>query len=776
MGSVDSDLVKLTYASAGPKAHILTMHELADELGTSLKEGLSRNEAERRLQVCGANVLAGDDEVSAILILFKQIANVLTIILIASMALSFGVKDWIEGGVIAAVIAINTFVGFFQEYRAEKTMDSLKKLSSPSALVIRSGERMSVPAKDIVPGDLIIIKTGDLICADLRLISLSNLEVSEQVLTGESLPVAKTEETFNKEALNIPVMERSNICFSSTIVTKGRATGLVVSTGMKTEIGQIAEVLSRGGRKEETQPQPFRKRVSAKLLRWLQVPNFVNFLVKPDFDCSGLSTGTPLQIKLNKLAYILFGWALILIVVVFAASDFKVDEDVVLYAVATALSIIPEALVAVLTLTMAAGTRRMAKENVIVRKLDSLENLGGVTDVCSDKTGTLTLGKMSVRSLWLAADLDNAVEYVADIVQDALNPGSGAVRIRDDEEVAIAAGSCHEGPAQAVRVAALCNIATIRQNSKGQWMSTGDPTEVALQVFAAKLGLGRPTLTREAESSDEIVEEAEKSSTESQSYHPKRFELRVEFPFSSELKRMSTIYWDNVEKKYICLIKGATERILDLSNWFVPSPEEEPFKVSPLSEMYRGIFLAKADELASQGLRVIGMGMRTLPLNSVKTVSREDVEKDFTFLAMAGIFDPPRPETLGAVRAFKGAGIVVHMLTGDHLTTARAIAESVEIIEPDVPKTAVMTAVDFDRLSNEEIDALPELPLVIARCAPETKVRMIHAGQRRGKHLSMSGDGINDSPALKLAPVGIAMGLTGSDVARDAADLVLTDE
>ncbi|KAG6861634.1 hypothetical protein C0995_014073 [Termitomyces sp. Mi166 len=741
------------YATLGPISHTLTVDQLVQQLGTNQADGLTNNEAARRLETCGPNLLDEDDGVSAVEVLVKQLANALTLVLIAALALSFGVKDWIEGGVIAAVIVLNTTVGFFQEYRAEKTMDSLRQLSSPTALVIRNGESKAIPARDVVPGDLVMIKTGDVISADACI-------------------VTKTEETLDNENIDMPIGDRFNLCYASTVVTKGRGTGIVVSTGMKTQIGRIAEAISgKGtGKSKETDSRPFQKRALSKIVRWL-----------------GLSSGTLLQIKLNNLAYLLFGCAIILIIIVFAVARFNVDENVVLYGIACAIAIIPESLIAVLTLTMAVGTRRMAKENVIVRKLDALENLGGVTDVCSDKTGTLTLGKMSVRKFWLAADMYNAVEYVADTAHDAFDPTGGTVRRERDGSV-ITPETRYEGLSQAVRVAALCNVAAIHKNLKGEWKSTGDPTEVALQVFATKLGLGRPTLTADSSEQNEllgrpalgevIVEKKDEAQflEKRKSSKSKRYVLKAEFPFSSELKRMTMIYWDNEEKHNICLIKGAIERILDISDTYVVSPEKDPSTTAPMTEMIKNTFLAKAEELASQGLRIIGMAKHTFLPGDVENITREDAEKGFTFLALAAIFDPPRPETPGAVRAFKEAGIVVHMLTGDHLTTARAIAESVDIISPSAPKSAVMTAAEFDKLSDEEIDALPELPLVIARCAPETKVRMIHAGKRRAKHLSMSGDGVNDSPALKLAPVGIAMGMAGSDVAKDASDLVLTDD
>ncbi|PPQ92400.1 hypothetical protein CVT25_008750 [Psilocybe cyanescens] len=751
------------FTTIAPVAHTLSASELLEDLGVSENDGLSSNEAARRIQSCGENLLQGKEGVSAWRVLLGQLSNALTLVLIAALALSFGVEDFIEGSVIAAVIVLNTSVGFFQEYRAEKTMDSLKQLSSPTAFVIRNGESIPIPAKNVA---------GDVVPADLRLISVSNLELSEQLLTGESLPVSKTIETFDNDQLDLPIGDRLNLCYASTIVTKGRGTGITVATAMNTQIGRIANAIS-GKMSASGEPikdeRPWYKRVINKIFEFL-----------------GLRSGTPLQIKLAKLAFFLLFCAVILAIIVFSVARWKVTDEVALYGIAVAIAIIPESLIAVLTLTMAVGTKRMAKENVIVRKLDALENLGGVTDICSDKTGTLTLGKMSVRKFWLAGDPHQAVEYTADVTQNALEP-VGNVR-KDDNGSLLEPASLGNGLVEAIHVASLCNVATIRKNLKGEWKSTGDPTEVALQVFATKLQLGRPTLVTDLSefmekkgqpAMGQVIESNEKQAhfDEKPAEHvTNRFELKAEFPFSSDLKRMSMIYLDKeLEGQALILIKGASERVLAASTHYTPSPEET-LEIAPLSDEVRNTFLVKAEELASQGLRVIGLGSKYIPATGIETLTREEVEQKFVFRGLAGIFDPPRPETLGAVRSCKQAGIVVHMLTGDHVTTARAIAEAVEIISPDAPASAVMTATEFDRLTDKEIDALPELPLVIARCAPETKVRMIHAGKRRGKHLSMSGDGVNDSPALKLAPVGIAMGMAGSDVAKDASDLVLTDD
>ncbi|KAJ7148450.1 hypothetical protein C8R43DRAFT_925709 [Mycena crocata] len=761
--STSSTRTNVSEKGIATRAHTLSIPHLLELLETSPTEGLAKKVATDRLTHYGENAIGGDEGISIIRLLISQLANALTLVLVGALGLSFGVKDWIEGGVIAGVITVNTVIGFIQEYKAERTMDSLRQLSSPTAVVIRDGQPVIVPAKHVVPGDVVQIKAGDVVPADLRLFIVSNLEVSEQLLTGESVPVVKSIETFKET--DLPLGDRVNLCYSSTVVTQGRGSGIVIATGMSAQIGRIADAMK--GEKDDNSGMSFFARVKDAILVY-----------------SGVRKGTPLQRKLTKLAYVLFFCAFLLAMVVFAVAKFKITEEVMIYAIAVAVGIVPESLIVVLTLTMSLGTRRMAKRNVIVRKLDALENLGGVTDICSDKTGTLTLGKMSVRKMWLVGDEGEGYELSTKTASDALEP-VGVVHKGGDDGPAIATDDIHEGLAQAIRVASLCNVATIQQNESGTWVSTGDPTEVALQVFATKLGMGRSTLTPDEDEAVTIVS-SHSSDDEKPPLVPVniedddnggfRFQLMVEFPFSSDTKKMSTIYFDHENPgKSICYIKGAVERLLEASKSYVPAPTSAPDVIAPLTDELRQSLLAKAEAFASQGLRVIGLAQRTLPVD-VAGMTREAVEKDLTFLGLAGIFDPPRPETLSAVRACKEAGIVVHMLTGDHLTTAKAIAESVEIITKDAPASAVMTATQFDRMTDDEIDALDELPLVIARCAPQTKVRMIKAGKRRGRHMAMTGDGVNDSPALKLAPIGIAMGLAGSDVAKDASDLVLTDD
>ncbi|KAF9259915.1 sodium transport ATPase [Marasmius fiardii PR-910] len=767
--------------------------DIVKHLNSSSGDGLSLEDAAGRLHEYGENVLDGGGGASVLKVLIRQVANALTLVLVAAMALSYGVQDWVEGAVITAVIAINVVVGFFQEYKAEKSMDALRSLSSPTASVIRNGEPVSVPAKNVVPGDIVNIKMGDVVPADLRLISVANLEIDEALLTGEALPVQKITEAMKVESDStgevsaIGVGDLVNMAFASTVVTKGRGSGVVVATGMRTQVGGIALSMSKT-RPDGKEELPRRVRLYEKIM-----------------TLAGLRTGTPLQIKLGKLAYVLLAAAVVLTIVVFGVAEFHISNEVAIYAIALAIGVIPEGLIAVLTITMSAGTIRMAKEHVIVRRLNALEALGGITDICSDKTGTLTQGKMIVKTVWIPSADGSPRELDVESTSGALNPEGRVLEGRDEKKVVIDPNDIDSGLKELVTVASLCNIATITKDKDNDnlWTSTGDPTEVALQVFAHKFEMGRPCLivdpapnVSDGDTIDTVLDEKDRTTPTS-----KRYQLRNEFPFDSSLKRMSMVYVDLLYPlQPLLLLKGAVERVLDASTSYLKDGEVAGLhekgnampgtEVAPLDETARNVILASMEEIAAQGLRVLALASRRLDLREeikdsasleekadpLRRLTREEVERDFVFLGLVGIYDPPRPESISAVKACKEAGITVHMLTGDHAATATAIARELKIVEPDAPKGAIMHATEFNKLTNQEIDALPTLPLVIARCSPETKVRMIEAGRRRGKYLAMTGDGVNDAPALSLAPVGIAMGLAGSDVAKDASDLVLTDD
>ncbi|KAF3928507.1 hypothetical protein ABW20_dc0109755 [Dactylellina cionopaga] len=749
---------KITFTSP---PHALPFENVAAELKTDVDKGLSAVEAKKRLDQYGQNILEGGEGVQIWKVLFKQLTNAMILVLIFAMILSYATKDWIEAGVITGVIVLNVSVGFYQEYNAEKTMESLKGLSSPIAAVLRDGNIVHIPSMEVVPGDIVELKTGDGVPADIRMIPETlNFEADEALLTGESLPVAKSASTVLDA--DVGLGDRINLAFSSTTVTKGRGRGIVVGTGMETAIGAIAKSLQGKKRRKPNRSLsrkkhgPLQPAKGLVLRTWDTVGKFL-----------GLTVGTPLQRKLAKLAYFLFGCAVILAIIVFGANKFNIPHEVVIYAISLAIAIIPESLLAVLTITFSVGMRRMVQRKVIVRKLDSLESLGGVTNISSDKTGTITQGKMITRKFWIPSLGVYSVENTA----EASDPTSGD--IRHESEAPKLGEKGDEGSSKQynldlvssqnavkifARICALCNVATVRYDEeKKQWQATGDPTEIALQVFAHRFDAGKKQLLAQG------------------------WDQQAEFPFDSDIKRMSVVFREpeSESNTFHAFTKGAVERILDLCTTYGIDGDEHK-----MTEEYKETIMTQVEELAGQGLRVLALAKRSISdCENWKEVDRADVEQDLTFIGLAGLYDPPRLESKDAIRLCKQAGIKVHMLTGDHRLTAAAIAREVGIIpgytgrlSKEEIDSLVMTASEFDKLSDEEIDQLPTLPVVIARCAPDTKVRMIQALHRRGLYCAMTGDGVNDSPSLKQADVGIAMGLGGSDVAKSASDIVLTDD
>lgn len=739
----------------------LSISETAKEFDTSASNGLDPETAHDRIAIHGLNQLDQGEGISVAKVLISQACNAMILILFISMGISFAIKDFIAGGVIVGVIAINVFVGFIQEYNAEKTMDSLRSLSSPTARVIRNGTDVTVPSQDVVPGDLVVVKVGDTIPADFRVVESMNFETDEALLTGESLPVSKDEHTTFES--DTPVGDRINMAYSSSIVTKGRATGIVTATGMNTEIGVIA--LSLQGQDKGYRPV---KRDEFGKARKRDYMGAILGTIKDGIGAFlGTSVGTPLHRKLSQLAIFLFGIAVVFAIIVMAAQKFEVNKEVAIYAIAVALSMIPGSLVVVLTITMAVGTKVMVNRNVIVRKLDSLEALGSVNDICSDKTGTLTQGKMVGRKVWIPKvgtfQVTNSNEPFNPTVGTlSYSPNAPLVDSKEEEIHEPVPTPLPEVFKQWLDVASLANIANVHQVAEtGAWKANGDPTEIAIQVFVSRFDWERSRWT--------------------DSESPRYIHL-AEYPFDSSIKRMTSIYHDNETEQVQVFTKGAVERVLSCcSTWYGGS---NPNKVSPLTDHDRTLIFNNMDALAQQGLRVLAFS-RKLGDSSItyKTANRLDIEDGLTFLGLIGIYDPPRPETAGAVKMCHRAGINVHMLTGDHPGTATAIAQEVGILPrnlfhyaENIVKIMVLTAPVFDAMSDEEIDALPVLPLVIARCAPQTKVRMIDALHRRKAFAAMTGDGVNDSPSLKRADVGIAMGITGSDVAKDASDIILSDD
>lgn len=628
---------------------------------------------------------------------------------------------------------------------------------------------------------MVDLDTGDSVPADVRLIEAVNLEADEALLTGESAPVAKNPRlTFDDDT---GPGDRLNVVYSSTSITKGRGRGVVFATGMFTEIGLIASALHggddpKGGAEERKTPASLAKRGSRAVVAWLG-----RFL--------GLTVGTPLQRKLSQLFLWLFSFAVVCAMVVLGANRFDTRQDVILYAVTTAIGTIPVSLLLVLTVTMAAGTKKMVERHVIVRNLQSLEALGGVTNICSDKTGTITQGRMVVRKAWLPGEGTFSVEAGNDVH----NPTAGRVSFSpsqpkdaepsQEKDDASAAVSPLDEPAAKLalqwylNVASLANLATLEQVDDDdddddnddqkpgkRWRARGAPTEIAIEVFAARFGWNRARLCEGPDAKWTPV---------------------AEFPFDSDVKKMSVLFRETASQETHVFTKGAVERVLDSCDRIAIGEAITTL----LTEDIRADVLANMEALAGQGLRVLALAHKV----NRRPVSASDFahgaapgrglfEHGLTLRGLVGIYDPPRPESLPSVRMCQRAGIAVHMLTGDHPQTARAIAADVAILPSpaqmrllpaDVAASLTMTAHAFDALSDAQVDALPQLPLVVARCAPSTKVRMIEALHRRGRYVAMTGDGVNDSPSLKRADIGIAMG-TGSDVAKEAADIVLTDD
>jgi Na+-exporting ATPase len=658
---------------------------------------------------------------------------------------------------------------FVQDYKAEKTIESLKKLTAPESIVLRGGDLVKVRAVDLVPGDVVQLETGNIVPADLRLVNGMNVSTDEAFLTGESEPVEKNPLLiFDDE--DMATGDRTNLAFAGSEMKRGRGTGIVIATGMHTEVGKIATMLRQkdDGLQNKTSSQKF----------WIKFVNMVKAIL-------GLA-GTPLQITLSKFALLLFGLAILLALIVFSASKWQVGGEVLIYGICVAVAVIPESLIAVLTITIAVGAKAMARSNVIIRVSSAIEAVGGVTNICSDKTGTLTQGRMISKKAIVPGFGTLAVEDT----MHPYDPTSGYMTL-DGERIIPRDFLANTASNRFLRTIALCNQSKVEQSvdlssiedqtiskkdtsrrvttmedddgtdvstiqsgtitrpstasgegptNHTQWQAFGEPTEIALHVLAMRFNMGKEALLAKL-----------------------NIKLAAEFPFDSSVKKMSVVYEDKQAGHLDVYTKGATEFMLATLD---------------LSDAQKADINAQAEMMAKDGLRVLCIAHKILPLGSNLT-QRDEVERDLNYIGLVAIYDPPRLETKGAVRECQIAGITVHMLTGDHPGTAEAIAREVGILDASLSKEeasrVVMVAKKFDQMSDEQIDSMEHLPLVVARCSPATKVKMVAALHRRKRFCVMTGDGVNDSPALKNADVGIAMG-AGSDVAKDAAKMVLTDD
>ena len=660
--------------------HAMSYQETEEVLNTC-EDGLSDEEAAKRLEKYGKNVLREVKPKSIWKMILEQISDIMVIILFIAMIFSL-VMYFIDGEglpeaiVIFCVIVLNAAVGVIQEKKAADALEALKKMTAPNARVLRNGEESIVPASELVPGDIVYLEDGAIVPADIRIINDNNMSVQEASLTGESVPSPKDAPTVLPE--DAPLGDRVNMAYSSSVVMYGNAVGIVVGTGMNTEVGKIADMLKK----------------------------------QDDFQ-------TPIKRKLNSVGKILTVIGLIVcvaIMIIGFARGGRTWQSLVLLGISLAISIIPEGLPATATIIMAFGVQRMAKKNALVKSLPAVETLGSATVVCCDKTGTLTLNKMKVTHVAVGADFETGTptltENLADkyhraVYQDLLD-------------------GC-----------ALCGNAHMDPDRPGETM--GDPTEGALILFADKFGIN----------SDDYEEE-----------HPRLFEQ----PFDSDRKRMTTL--NQMPEGLIAYTKGAVDEMLPLCTHFLTSTG-----VREMTEVDRRKILELCNNMSKDALRVLGFARRQL--TKVPEDKTENVEFGMTFVGAVGMIDPPRKEVIGAVETCHDAGIRVIMITGDHKVTALAIAKQLHIFRKG---NTVITGTELDEMTDEQLDEAVKTCVVFARVSPSDKLRIIKSLKRTGEIAAMTGDGVNDSPALKEADIGVAMGITGTDVAKDAADMILLDD
>ena len=652
--------------------------EVLSHFKVNEKEGLTSDEVIRRQQEYGLNELESKKKKSFLVMFFEEFKSVMIIILLAAAVIS-GVTGFISGEglleawVILAILVVNALIGAVQQKRAESSLEALRNMSSPHAKVIRNSGVTEVTSSELVPGDIVILETGNIVPADIRLTQAVNLKIQEASMTGESVPVEKHTEALHDE--NISIGDRTNMAFTTGMVTYGRGEGVVVGTGMKTEVGKIAQMLQHTD-----------------------------------------ATKTPMSIRLEELGKIL-GYAAIAICAVIFGVGLLYGHDlleVFMTAVSLAVAAIPEGLPAISTVVLSIGVQRMVKRNAIIRTLPSVETLGTATVICSDKTGTLTQNKMTV----LRAYTDKKT-----------------ISYHDNENVGLS-----EPEEKLLQIAVLCSDAHLNTQD-GKTKTTGDPTETALLDIGLKFGINKNELENQ-------------------------FPRVAEIPFDSERKRMTTVNKMN-ENNYSVHVKGGLDEILSITTHIL-----EDGNVRPVTEEDIQTINQKNEEMGTDALRVLAMAYKELDAEP-SDASIEALEKDLIFSGLLGMIDPARPEVVDAVAKCSTAGIRTVMITGDHKITAAAIAREIGIMDDD---EVAVTGADLENMSDDELFSRVKDISVYARVAPEHKVRIVKAWQKHNDIVAMTGDGVNDAPALKQADIGAAMGIVGTEVAKDAADMVLTDD
>ncbi len=645
------------------KWYKLSVEETLRELKSS-PDGLNPSEAKARLKIYGPNELIKKKKKGPLGMFLDQFRDFMILVLIAAAVLSGIIGDLKDTIAIAVILLLNAVLGFVQEYRAEKAMEALKRLSAPLATVLRQGRVAHVKASELVPGDVVMLEAGTMVPADLRLMEVFQLKIEEAALTGESLAVKKQVSPLEDDEL--PLGDRKNMAYKGTIVTYGRGKGVVVATGMNTELGRIATMLQ-----ESEEPKtPLQKRLAAFGKRLA----IAVILICAIIFLFGILRGEPVLLML-------------------------------LTAISLTVAAIPEALPAVVTISLAIGARKMVKQNALIRKLPAVESLGSVTYICTDKTGTLTENRMKVVQVYQGGDILD-VEHSTD-----------GIEIREF-----------------LLALALNNDVQMGDDNK----AVGEPTELALYEFAAKRGFDKFDLLSEYPRVNEI-------------------------PFDSDRKAMTTIH--KTDSGYICFTKGAADVLIERSKSIL--------KMDGVEELKKEDLLMINEQMATEGLRVLAVGMRRFD-SIPDDISPESIESDLVLLGLVGLMDPPRKEAFDAIQACKKAGIVPVMITGDHPVTARTIARRLGLITEE--DSFVITGSELDRLTEDEFKEKVEHIRVYARVAPEQKLKIVKALQDRGHFVAMTGDGVNDAPALKRADIGVAMGVTGTDVAKEAAHMILLDD
>lgn len=669
------------------KYFVKSIEQTSKELNSDINNGLSGDEAQKRLNEYGENRLVSEKERSILQMFFDQFKDFLVVILIIASIISITVgimtdEGFLDGIIIMAIVVLNAILGVIQENRASNALKALKEMSSPQAKVIRDGNTQKLASTVLVKGDIVLLEAGDYIPADLRLIQSANLKIDESSLTGESVASEKFADQIISEDAGIG--DQINCAFMGSIITYGRGKGIVIATGMDTQMGNIAKMLN-----EST------------------------------------TETTPLQKTLNQLGKMLGIVCIIICAIIFGLGLFRGEPllEVFMTAVSLAVAAIPEGMTVVVTVVLAMGMQKMAKVNAIVKRLSAVETLGSTTVICSDKTGTLTQNKMTVVKVFDGNDVWDITGTGYTPEGDFINPNNKDRKINLSIEILL-------------KGALLCNDATIRDNGA---KVIGDPTEVALVVVAAKAGF---------------------SSEQMNKSYPRINEI----PFDSERKLMSTVHKDN--EKIIMYTKGAPDILLGRSKYVLDNGNS-----IEITQQHKDNILKHNDLMAQSALRVLAVAYKELTKDQLEDLQNQ--EQDLTFIGLTGMIDPPRQEAKDAVAVCKKAGIRAIMITGDHKTTAAAIGKQLGIITSE---QQAMEGKEINSLTDEQLQQTVKNVSVFARVSPEHKVRLVDAVRANGNIAAMTGDGVNDAPALKRSDIGIAMGITGTDVAKEAADMILTDD